>query len=237
MSEFERHWSNFYFKGAPFAKGANIEFFINNTLDEEDKLTILTSSQGQTRVSITSQMAAELNLEDKQTIKDVRSFRTLLSKAGIELHSPDNVYFSGQPATFNSMAESIVVRKLTEDDEPLYSEFTRGIDPAELDNAWVELDHWAVFGLFLNGKLVSACSLYPWQKTNIADLGVITLAEFRGKGLAKTLVKYAHQQVSKEGYILQYRSQVDNVPSIKLAQALELSFYGVWESIVDNSDS
>jgi GNAT superfamily N-acetyltransferase len=68
-------------------------------------------------------------------------------------------------------------------------------------------------------------------------LGVVTLPEFRGKGFAKILINYAHQQIAEEGYILRYRTQTDNLPSIKLAESLGLKFYGLWEPIKEEAAS
>ena len=197
MNKFEKHWSDFYFSNNAVIKEADIEIFINDNLAEEDKLTVLTRAQGQTFISLTPEFASQIGLNEEPAIKDLASFRALLLKADIGLHSPDKVFYSLTPQLNKPMNKNTSIRRLTENDKALFVNFTQKLDAEELDNAWVELDHWAVFGLFLNEQLVCATSLYPWQKTNIADLGVITLPEFRGKGMAKTLVNYAHKDISE----------------------------------------
>ncbi len=234
MEKFECVWSDFYFSGEPSVTGLDMDIYIHHELAEDEKITILTCGQGKTRVSIAPQMAAQLCLEHTSAVNDLGSFRTRLSEAGIEVHSPDRVYFSEQPVTVNLAGSNIEIRSLSEADTQLYAEFKQDIDDDEWDNAWVELDHWQVFGLFLHDKLISACSLYPWRQSHIADLGVITAPAFRGQGMAKKLVNYAHGEIAKHGYILQYRTQVDNEPSIKLAESLGLRFYGTWESVIDS---
>jgi hypothetical protein len=138
LNDFESHWSDFYFGVEPFKRWPNIEVFINSNLDEEQKITVLTCGQGRTRISINPKIAISLDLDKSQTITDLDSFRTLLSDVGIELHSPDNIYFSDKPSSAISADKNVAIRKLTEEDEALYSKFTNGIDPEELDNAWVE---------------------------------------------------------------------------------------------------
>jgi GNAT superfamily N-acetyltransferase len=233
LDKFEEIWSITYFKGKPFLKRHNIEIFINDDLDKYASSTILTYSNGLTRVSLTSDMSARLDFCEHSEIADMASFKSHLIKYKIQLHSPDNIYFSSKDTRSFSLNSNISARALTEHDGEIFSRFTNEIDPEELDNAYVELDHWAVYGLFLDNILVASCSLYPWRETVIADIGVVTLQSHRGKDYAKLLVSYAYEQISKKGYILQYRTQKDNLPSIKLAESLGLKFFGEWQAIIN----
>ncbi|MFR0657055.1 GNAT family N-acetyltransferase, partial [Pantoea sp. SIMBA_079] len=82
-------------------------------------------------------------------------------------------------------------------DDAVFSEFQSSASEQDLDDAQVELDHWAVFGSFEQNRLVSVASMYPWEDDlQIADLGVLTLAPFRGKGhtrkVVRSICKYAY---------------------------------------------
>jgi len=100
-----------------------------------------------------------------------------------------------------------------------------------LDDAYVELDHWAVFGTFEQDRLVGAASAYPWQDAQIADVGVLTLAPFRGRGHARRVVREICKYVYGQGYEPQYRCQLDNLASAAVAKAAGLTLFGTWEVI------
>ena len=68
--------------------------------------------------------------------------------------------------------------------------------------------------------------MYPWDGTRLADLGVITLAEFRGRGLARETVLAMSADALRRGYEPQYRCQLDNAPSVALALASEFRRFG-----------
>jgi len=93
----------------------------------------------------------------------------------------------------------------------------------------VELDHWAVFGSFEQNRLVSAASMYPGRtKTQIADLGALTLTPFRGKGHVRKVVRSIYKYAYDQGYEPQYRCQLDNLGSTSLAKAAGLTLFGKW---------
>ncbi|WP_319940676.1 hypothetical protein [Xenorhabdus littoralis] len=95
------------------------------------------------------------------------------------------------------------LRQLTEkEDEDVFSEFQSSVSEQDLNNAYVELDHWAVFGSFEQHRLVSAASMYPWDNAKIADLGVLTLAPFRGKGHARKVYAQLANMLTLKGMSL-----------------------------------
>jgi GNAT superfamily N-acetyltransferase len=232
LDKFGEIWSTFYFEGKPFLKRRDIEIYINDSLNKDEDLTVITYSNRLTRVSLTSEMSTTIGLNEQSKIYNLASFRSFLIKNRIQLHTPDKVYFLSKKRQNVSLNPNLTIRTLTDRDREIFSRFANKIDPEELDNAYVELDHWAVYGLFIADILIASCSLYPWRETINADIGVVTLQNYRGNGFAKLLVSYAYEQISKKGYILQYRTQKDNLPSIKLAESLELSFFGEWQPII-----
>ncbi|RXJ72708.1 GNAT family N-acetyltransferase [Veronia nyctiphanis] len=156
-------------------------------------------------------------------------FREKLEAAGISLYEPDNVYKVPASHSLKNSQENITCRPLTQADEEIFTAFCADISEQDLDDAWVELDHWVVYGLFIDGKLAVASSLYPFRDSKLADLGVVTTPALRGKGLAKILVSYAHEQMQERDYFLQYRSQLDNLKSIGLAESMGLELVGQFE--------
>jgi predicted GNAT family acetyltransferase len=100
-----------------------------------------------------------------------------------------------------------------------------------MDDAFVELGHWLVMGTFADGRLVCAASMYPWRGTHLADVGVITLPGYRGRGLGRRTVRALSARALAEGYEPQYRCQLDNMPSAALARAAGFAQFGTWNVI------
>lgn len=90
-----------------------------------------------------------------------------------------------------------------------------------------------MFGTFVDGRLAGAASMYPCSGTRFADLGVITLRGFRGRGLARATVLAMAAEALEGGYEPQYRCQLDNAPSVALASASGFRRFGEWAVIDD----
>lgn len=127
------------------------------------------------------------------------------------------------------------VRRLTARDEAAFAAFEKASSAQDLDDAYVELDHWAVFGAFDQDRLVCAASMYPWEDARIADTGVLTLPAFRGKGHARNVVSAISRHAYEQGFEPQYRCQIDNHASIALARASGLTSFGKWEVVTPDS--
>lgn len=250
MNRFEAIWFQQYFSDAPVYQWQNIDIFVDDALTEQDRLMVFSypaldhqytdnlqrniqHHPARTRIILTSHylrrvFRTSLNMPDHCCIN---TFRDLLTENHIKLHIPDRIYYANEPIIMPPAGKNWTMRLLTQSDELIFENFCHNIDATEIDNAWVDLEHWAVYGLFVNGNLASACSLLPWDGTQIADVGVLTHPTRRGQGLAKHLVNFAHHHIAKQGYVLQYRTQTDNFASIHLARSLSLSLYACWESL------
>jgi len=239
MNRFKAIWFQQYFSGSPACQWQDLHIFVNDALTEQDQLMILSYPQSApqhpalTRVILTSDYLHTIfgNQPNLPQHLSATLFRELLAKQLIKLHAPDRIYYGLEPQVLPPSKENWTMRMLTKGDALIFENFCHNINAAEIDNAWLELEHWAVFGLFVSGTLACACSLYPWDDTNIADIGVLTHPTRRGQGLAKCLVNFAHHQIAKQGYLLQYRTQTDNKASIRLAQSLSLQLYALWEPL------
>ena len=73
--------------------------------------------------------------------------------------------------------------------------------------------------------------MIPWQGTLLSDLGVITLPQYRGRGLVTRTVRALSARALSRGYEPQYRCQLDNEASVALAAAAGFSRYGTWHVI------
>ena len=74
--------------------------------------------------------------------------------------------------------------------------------------------------------------MYPWGETRLADLGVITLPRFRGRGLGRATVRAMSAVALDWRYEPQYRCQLDNTASVTLARAAGFRRFGQWEVII-----
>lgn len=157
----------------------------------------------------------------------VAALRERLAGAGVVLHDPDFLFYmtgDALPAADPSKAP----RQLTEDDRPAFDAFQLEASEQDLEDAFVELDHWAVFGCFDGGRLVSAASACPWENSRIADLGVLTLPDARGRGRARAVVHAINRHSRRQGHEPQYRCQFDNHTSVALAKACGFTLFGEW---------
>lgn len=254
MNRFEAIWFQEYFSEVPVFEGHDLCIYVNDALTEQDQLMLVSypqcmksaqdnavshlnfgnqSANKLTRVILTSSYLTRLFGEHVTfpTQLNASLFRALLKEHRIRLSAPDHVYYGITPAATTIPKENWTMRLLTKGDKLLFENFCHNINGLDIDNAWVELEHWAVFGLFVNGTLACTCSLNPWDDTEIADIGVLTHPTRRGQGLAKCLIHFAHQQIAQQHYVLQYRTQHQNKASVALAHSLSLQLYALWEPL------
>jgi RimJ/RimL family protein N-acetyltransferase len=211
---------------------------VNPDLSDDRRVMVLETVDGTVRAVLAPAMAGKLGLERGQDLS-ASIFRQRLSGAGVTLHDADNVFYfvdaDKQALLQESHADTVTVRQLTEHDGAIFAEFESSASEQDLDDAYVELDHWAVFGTFEQDLLVGAASAYPWQDAQIADIGVLTLAPFRGKGHARRVVRAICQYAYGQGCEPQYRCQLDNLASAAVAKAAGLTLFGTWEVVSPDS--
>ncbi|KQN90003.1 hypothetical protein ASE95_14875 [Sphingomonas sp. Leaf231] len=203
------------------------------TLNRKRPAMILEGQDGSTRAALTPELAQAIGI-DAAGMMMVAGLRERLTGAGVVLHDPDFLfYLAGDtaPAADRSKAP----RQLTEGDRAAFGTFQAEASEQDLEDAYVELDHWAVFGCFDGDRLVSAASAYPWENSRIADLGVLTLPDVRGKGYARAVVQAINRYSRQQGYEPQYRCQLDKHASVALAKACGLTLFGKWVVASDAS--
>ncbi|OTA15283.1 acetyltransferase [Xenorhabdus vietnamensis] len=211
----------------------------NANLEEDDRLMVLETTDGRIMVVLTPELAEKAGLYHQEKISEA-IFRRKLHEADITLHGADYIFYFPETERDRLLQENLdgELRQLTEEeDEDVFSGFQSSASEQDLDNAYVELDHWVVFGSFEQNRLISAASMYPWDDAQIADLGVLTLAPFRGKGHARKVVRTISKHAYAQGYEPQYRCQLDNLASSALAKAAGMTLFGKWELVSPDSNN
>lgn len=197
------------------------------------RLMRLNSIDGYTTIAVAPELASNLQL-DKTSVPSTEALWQKLKETNLSLHGADQLYYFPEEEK-NRIQDEITpdhVRQLTKDDEALFSEFTAAASAADLDDAFVELDHWVVFGVFEGKTLVTAASMFPWHDSKLADIGVITLASARGKGYARSVVRAMSKHAYQEGYEPQYRCALDNKASAAVARSSGLATFGTWDVLL-----
>ncbi|QDQ28745.1 GNAT family N-acetyltransferase [Chitinimonas arctica] len=241
MSEFsstvESFWQSSFLSGDIIFSSDALSICANPDLGADRQLMLLETAAGKLQMALTPALADKLGLY-LQTGLTPALLRQKLQDAGIALHGADYVFYFNEPARQDLLQEPQPghIRQLSEADEAVFAEFQGNASEQDLDDAYVELDHWAVFGAFEQDRLVCAASMYPWDEQQIADQGVLTLPSFRGQGHARSVVRAISRHAYAQGYEPQFRCQLDNTASAALAQSAGLSLYGTWDVMASGSD-
>jgi RimJ/RimL family protein N-acetyltransferase len=151
---------------------------------------------------------------------------------GVVLHDADYLFYLPADAG-NASDEALKPRQLTEADRRVFEMFHKEAPEQDREDAWVELDHSAVFGCFDGDRLVSAASMNLWDDSPIADLGVLTLPDARGRGFARAVVDAISRYARQQGHEPQYRCQLNNVASVALARSCGFALFGQWVVAAD----
>ncbi|MGO1199667.1 MAG: GNAT family N-acetyltransferase [Dermabacteraceae bacterium] len=185
-------------------------------------------------LALSPHLAEQLGLVSDERL-DRAELEARLERAGLELASADHLFHLPLSEQERLRAEpwGEDTRELTAADADAFDAFTALAPEGDLDEAFVELDHWLVVGTFRQQQLVSVSSMYPWGETAVADLGVITLPTFRGQGLGRATVRAISAAALSRGYEPQYRCDLDNAPSAALARAAGFARFGLWEGLED----
>jgi len=239
MSSFSQTISSFWNRtlanGEPLHSKPDFLITVNPALSEERRVMVIETVDGRTMAAVTPGLSDQLGLI-RRPVRSAGALRERLNEVGVTLHGADYVFYFTE-AEKKSLQDDQVdgPRRLTAGDQAAFAAFQSAASEQELEDSYVELDHWIAFGAFEQHRLVSAASAYPWGGTQIADLGVLTLAPFRGRGHARKLVRSISKHAMSQGYEPQYRCQIDNAPSVALARAARLTLFGKWEVVSPSS--
>lgn len=235
-NEIEAFWQAAFLAGEIRYRADKLTLAVNPALSPDRRVMLLATTDGHTRAVMTPALADKLCLGNGQGLTE-QVLRQKLHDGQLALHGADYVFYFSEAAKRVLLEEKSVptLRQLTVADEAVFAEFQAAASEQDLDDAYVELDHWLVFGAFEGDRLVCAASMYPWEGQKLGDMGVLTLASSRGKGHASRVVRAISRHACGLGYQPQYRCQVDNHVSAALAKAAGLSQFGTWEVISPDS--
>jgi RimJ/RimL family protein N-acetyltransferase len=227
----EAYWRE-SFAGELLFDSDSLTVTANPELEHSRRLMLLETVDGRVSVVMTPELADAVVLPQERTLT-VALLRRTLEQAGFRLHGADSLFYFPTSALDALRREATAdrVRKLDAVDVAAFDEFQAGASEQDLDDAYVELDHWAVFGAFEQSRLVCAASMYPWDDRQIADVGVLTLPSSRGRGHARAVVRAISSHAVAQGHEPQYRCQLDNAASARLARSAGLSLFGRWDVI------
>jgi len=155
-----------------------------------------------------------------------RDLQALLGEARISPRPSDHLYYLTLEA-FRPF-EAGVVRQLGREDAALLEELNAACTPHDRRQGEVEIDHPVVVGCFDDGRLAAAASFIFYGEA-VADVGVITHPEARGRGFGKAAVTGLSRWGLEHGRILQYRAAVSNPGSIHIAESLGYGLYALEE--------
>jgi RimJ/RimL family protein N-acetyltransferase len=220
-------------------EAGSYQIVVDDTLPSDRSLMLLEPLGRSGILSATSATIVRLGLSPQTKIES-RALARSLATAQMKLHGADNLFYLPVEAQSALQSERVasVTRRLqdTDADADAFAVLCAEASEEDLDEAYVEIDHWLVFGTFVDDRLAAVASMYPWRDTHLADLGVLTLPAYRGRGLAKATVRALSAAALKGGYEPQYRCQLDNVASAVLAHSAGFERFGTWDVIDHGAD-
>jgi len=230
----EAFWHAPLDRGEVVFRASGLTVVCNPALPDDRRVMVLDLRGAATIVMFSPAMASMVL---SRPIRDESDLRAALAEARVALHSPDALFYISRAgrAALRDEADHPNVRRVTARDRGAFAEFAAAAPAQDLDDAYVELEHWAVFGAFCQEELVCAASMYPWGDSGFADLGVLTLPAFRGQGFARSVVRAICRYALGLGREPQYRCQLDNAASRALAASSGFTWFANWEVVSPDS--
>ena len=121
------------------------------------------------------------------------------------------------------------IRQLTPADAEHMETLHNASPAADVEEAFVEVDHLIACGAFAGDQLVAAASGYVSR--GFLDLGVLTHPDFRQQGLGKAVTAELCCWAFDRNMIPQYRHEAGNAASRGVAEALGFTPYFKQESV------
>jgi hypothetical protein len=152
-----------------------------------------------------------------------------VARAGGELGDPDQLFYLPGGALPEG-DDGGRTRVLGPADAAAFDRMVAQVPAAEVDEAYVELDHDLVVGTVDgSGELVCAASAYPWRGSALSDIGVLTVPAARERGYAAATVRAISRLLLADGAQPQYRCDVTNTASAGVARAVGFRRYALWQ--------
>lgn len=234
LGDFPSTVTDFWLRGlALSARPDRVHVVVDSSLADSRSVSLFAVIEGPQILALSPARAHEMGVvHGDDYARD--QIVSALEAASITLNDPDDVFHfsTAESRLLSAEVPRPGVRALTPDDRAAFDRFIASAPEDDADEAFVELDHWLVFGSFVDGVLVCAASMYPWDDSTLADTGVLTLPEHRGRGHAAATVRAISAESLRRGFEPQYRCQVDNAASIAVARSAGLTLFGTWEVVL-----
>ena len=225
-------WIDPFERADPLLDTPEFRLAVVPDLDEDERIQVLTL-RGRALALVSPDIAALPGISEAAS---EALLRVALDTAGIEMNGADHLFFLPESRKRELLAAAPHpqprprVRLLEAGDADAFEEFEAATPEEDLDGAYVELDHWAVYGAFEGDELVAVGSAYPYDEgDHLADLGVVTLPGHRGRGHARAVIRALSRHALDLGLEPQYRCQLDNDASVALAESLGFVELGTWD--------
>jgi hypothetical protein len=205
---------------------------VNPGVTDENRVMVLEAIDGRKMAVLTPALADRLDLPRRPDLGEP-AFRRILDEASATPNGADHLFYFPE-AGRNSLLRAGVsrdLRPLTAQDEAAFTAFEDAASKQDLDDAYVELDHRAVFGAFEQDRLVCVASMYHWE-----DRGSPTPASWRSRPSkaratrAKSSARSADMPMNR-ALSPNTDARSDNHASVALAKATGLAMFGKWEVV------
>ena len=158
----------------------------------------------------------------KDKIGDLRY--SIQEKASIEDVSKNIFEIYGK----SPMQKTDKAQQLKQCDYGAFLDFFKKCNPSNKDKAWLKeyflkiVSKSFCYGVFVDGKLVSATDApsMPFMAEETQEIGINTLAEYRGKGYAKMACTALIKHLVDNNICPMWSTSKDNIASTKLANSL-----------------
>lgn len=155
-------------------------------------------------------IGATMNLSAEAVQQAPPAGRVLASHRGLVFHLDPQHLVVRQPDP------PVGMRSLSEADQAALLALCASCEAEEVDDAYVEVSHKIVYGCFEGDRLLSAGSGY--RRNGFLDIGVITDPACRGRRLAPATVAAICLESERKALIAQYRCDVRDHASRRVAE-------------------
>lgn len=118
--------------------------------------------------------------------------------------------------------KNVLIRQLNKNDENEFKIFKDNCTEEEKEEGEVYLEDALVYGAIIDNKIVSVCSTWEFGE-KIVDIGILTRADYRKKGLARLVTYNLLKDIDK---MIMWRATEKNIGSNTLAKKLGFTKIG-----------
>ncbi|WP_435299247.1 GNAT family N-acetyltransferase [Timonella sp. A28] len=228
-------WFVPFHSGRVLYDDGSVKIVENTKMRAQDKAMVMMLEDGSTLCALNAGLGMTLPAKNAAQLTREDLLR-MVGKLPGKMYDADYI-FSYTPASLESLVageDPASIRMLGPDDDELFQTFQAQASEDDKEEAYVELDHWSVVGLFEDDELVAVSSAYPWGSTSMADIGVLTLEKARGRGYGRVVVQAMARNIVARGYEPLYRCDMTNSASSATARSAGFTEIGQWVIVSDS---